>query len=109
MTKKWAFFAVIVSVGLLAACSQTSQSNQQTKSTNDVSLAPEETYANNCASCHGGNLEGRIGPNLEKIGGKMTKDQIVKVIKEGKGDMPGQPQISDQAREKLAEWLAGKK
>ncbi|RAL24535.1 c-type cytochrome [Thermoflavimicrobium daqui] len=110
LKSKKLFLIVAMSTVLLAACgSNQSAKTDQPGQAQEASLAPEEIYANNCSSCHGGNLEGRIGPNLEKIGGKMSKDQISKIIKDGKGSMPSQMQLSDQAREKLSNWLAEKK
>lgn len=75
----------------------------------DVSAGPEQTYQNNCASCHGQSLEGGLGPSLQKIGSKLTKEEIATIIEKGKDGMPSQPQVTAQAREKLAEWLAAKK
>lgn len=71
--------------------------------------AAEEIYNNNCMGCHGGNLEGGAGPALDTIGASMSKDDIADVIKNGKGQMPAQKQLSDGDVDTLAEWLAAKK
>jgi cytochrome c551 len=67
---------------------------------------------NNCVSCHGSELQGRMGEatNLQKVGARMTKEQIVKQIRDGSSGMPPfGSQLSPEEIDKLAEWLAGKK
>ena len=36
---------------------------------------PEKIFAENCTACHGQNLEGGAGPNLQHIGAKLSKEQ----------------------------------
>lgn len=112
MNKKNVFWVLVFSaIFFLIGCQQQNgtESNNRNRESQDVSLAPEQTYQNNCASCHGNNLEGGLGPELKSIGGKLTKEEIASIIEKGRGGMPSQPQVSPQAREKLAEWLATKK
>ncbi|MGM9923413.1 MAG: cytochrome c551 [Bacillus sp. (in: firmicutes)] len=66
-----------------------------------------ELYKNNCAGCHGGNLEGAMGPALDKVGASMSKEDIERVILEGKGAMPKGVIKGDDAT-KVAAWLAEK-
>jgi len=69
-------------------------------------------YKQSCLSCHGSSLEGKVGPstNLQKVGGKMTKEQIVKQITNGGKGMPGfGGKLKAEEIESLAEWLAEKK
>lgn len=66
-------------------------------------------YNNNCASCHGTNLEGGFGPALTNIGSKYSKEEIDEIIKNGVGQMPAQTQLSDADRKALSEWLAEQK
>ncbi|MBA4603496.1 cytochrome c [Thermoactinomyces sp. AMNI-1] len=63
----------------------------------------------NCASCHGGNLQGATGPGLQQIGAKMNKEQILQILENGKGSMPAQSHISADERDQLATWLTEKK
>ncbi|MGG1660930.1 YqzM family protein [Brevibacillus sp. NRS-1366] len=64
-------------------------------------------FKQNCASCHGQNLEGIMGPNLTKVGATHSADDIAKIIKDGKPPaMPGgiikkQPEI-----QAVAQWLS---
>jgi mono/diheme cytochrome c family protein len=61
-------------------------------------------------SCHGANLEGDFGPNLTKVGSRLSKDQITAQITNGGGDMPAQGKnVAAADIEILAAWLAGMK
>jgi len=53
-------------------------------------------------------LEGKSGPALNHIGKKLSKQDILKQIKNGGGGMPAGVIKGDQA-EKVASWLADKK
>ncbi|MDH4618288.1 cytochrome c551 [Brevibacillus sp. AY1] len=95
----------------------TNQPATETPSTEAPSTAPsgsydaataEALYKNTCAGCHGQTLEGAVGPNLQKVGGTLSKDQILEVLKNGKGSMPPGLVKGDDA-ETLAAWLADKK
>ncbi|AFC27437.1 cytochrome c class I [Paenibacillus mucilaginosus 3016] len=69
-------------------------------------------YKQRCLSCHGGALEGKVGPstNLQQVGGRFTKEQIAAQIARGGGGMPGfQDKLSAEEIEGLSAWLAGKK
>lgn len=69
-------------------------------------------YTKNCLSCHGGSLEGKIGPNtnLQKVGSRMNKEQIAKQINQGGNGMPGfGGKLKPEEAEALAAWLAEKK
>ncbi|MED1952384.1 cytochrome c [Brevibacillus nitrificans] len=68
----------------------------------------EALFKNTCAGCHGQTLEGAVGPNLQKVGGQLNKDQILEILNNGKGAMP--PGLVKGAdAETLAAWLADKK
>src|SRR5690606_14418718 len=67
--------------------------------------SPEEIYQQNCASCHGGNLEGGGGPALDKVGSNYSVEEIADIIQNGKGAMPGGI-VTGEAQQLLAEWLA---
>ncbi|TBL72716.1 c-type cytochrome [Paenibacillus thalictri] len=74
------------------------------------SVDAQAVFKQNCISCHGSNLEGGVGPNLQKIGGKYSKDQISTLVNSGKGAMPSfKGRLSDSEIGALADWLAAKK
>lgn len=69
---------------------------------------PEGLFKASCASCHGQNLEGAVGPNLTQVGGRLSADQINTIINNGGATMP--PGIVDAEKAKtIAAWLAEKK
>lgn len=70
------------------------------------SVNAEEIYKQSCASCHGGNLEGGVGPELAAIGGKYSAQEIEDIIKNGQGTMPPNI-IQGEEATAVAEWLAG--
>ncbi|WP_051620987.1 c-type cytochrome [Paenibacillus sp. UNC451MF] len=117
----WAISLLIV--GTLAGCGSAAKqggepfggSNKAASQGDALTSAPEQVqalYKQSCISCHGNNLEGKVGPttNLQKIGGKLTKEQISKQIISGGNGMPGfGTKLKPEETEALAEWLAGKK
>lgn len=77
--------------------------------------APAETaqvYKANCVSCHGSELQGRMGPstNLQQVGARMSAADIVRQIEEGEGSMPSfKERLTQEEITGLAEWLSGRK
>ncbi|HET7627176.1 MAG TPA: cytochrome c [Bacillales bacterium] len=67
-----------------------------------------EIFQQNCASCHGANLEGGMGPALKNIGSQLSEKEILAQIKNGGGAMPGGLIEGDDAK-LVASWLAGHK
>ncbi|MBZ9751667.1 c-type cytochrome [Deinococcus sp. HMF7604] len=62
-------------------------------------------YAANCASCHGPAGGGGIGPSLRES--VLSRDALRQVTVQGKGAMPGFPQIRGQDLEALLDLLEG--
>lgn len=69
---------------------------------------PEKLYNQKCSGCHGGNLEGGAGPKLSDAGSRLSKEDIEKILAEGKGSMPPKLLEGEDASA-VAEWLANKK
>ncbi|HET7628437.1 MAG TPA: cytochrome c [Bacillales bacterium] len=108
-------YGIIVVLGIVLMCiigfyGASQIGNDQAKggggATADAS--PKQIFEKNCASCHGQNLEGGMGPSLQHIGSKLSKEQILEQIKNGGGAMPG-GLIQGEEAKKVAEWLAKKK
>lgn len=75
-----------------------------------AAASAETIYKSNCMSCHGGNLEGKMGPGLQKVGGKLSKEQIAAKIQNGGGGMPTfKSKLKDEDIQALSVWLAEKK
>ncbi|ARI76529.1 cytochrome c551 [Halobacillus mangrovi] len=81
----------------------------ETGESNVDAEAAEQAFQQNCASCHGGDLGGGMGPSLQQVGSKYSAEDIVGIIKNGKGSMPAQEQVSDEDAQLIAGWLATKK
>lgn len=65
---------------------------------------------NACTSCHGAEREGtNVYPSLQMLGGRRSEKQIADIIKEGKGQMPAHPNISDEEMRALLAFLFDKK
>ncbi|OXM16834.1 c-type cytochrome [Paenibacillus herberti] len=82
--------------------------NENTNRTSESE--PPTTYKENCMSCHGGELQGGMGPSLQKAGAKLTKDQLAVIITNGRDGMPSfKDRLSTEEIDNLAAWLAEKK
>ena len=67
-----------------------------------------ELYNVSCARCHGGDLEGGIGPALDatsNTGLVLTDEQIGNVIQVGPGAMPAFGQLTDAQVASLVDYL----
>jgi mono/diheme cytochrome c family protein len=72
--------------------------------------AAQALFKQSCTSCHGVDLEGDFGPNLQKVGGMLTKEQITAQITNGGEDMPSfSKRLNTEEIAALAAWLSAKK
>ncbi|MDN4072087.1 cytochrome c551 [Fictibacillus terranigra] len=102
MKKKIAMISMAVL--LLAACASNNGADQQKKHENQNREAADSVFKQNCASCHGNNLEGATGPSLKHIGSKYSEKEIMSIILEGRKGMPAGILTGGDAR-LVAEWL----
>lgn len=109
-----AVFAIML-VFSVAACGGNGDNSSKNAGSNDTSssgnvdaTAANQVFQKNCAQCHGNNLEGKVGPNLQKIGSTKSKDDILNQIKNGGGGMPANV-ITGADADLVASWLASKK
>ncbi|RAP76910.1 c-type cytochrome [Paenibacillus montanisoli] len=105
----------ILVIAMLSACGK---SNTTTPSPTPTTEAGGETaqaetiYKQNCVSCHGTDLEGKMGgkTNLQHVGGSLSKDKIFNQISNGGGGMMAfKGKLTDTEITALADWLAAKK
>jgi cytochrome c551 len=76
--------------------------------TETVAVDPEKVVQTSCISCHGGNLEGKVGPALTHIGATLSEKEIHDIIINGRGGMPA-IKVSDAEATAVAKWLSEKK
>ncbi|WP_279628319.1 c-type cytochrome [Paenibacillus ferrarius] len=105
----------------LAACGGTSGGSATPKApaataaseSNPAYVKAQELFtANKCISCHGVDLEGKVGvkTNLQKVGSKLSSEQIANQIKNGGGGMPVyKTKLSEEEIGLLTDWLSSKK
>ena len=109
---------------MLSACGNNNNGNNNAASPSPVATnAPtgttsvqasnaEALYKANCISCHGTDLEGKMGgnTNLQHVGADLDTDQIVNQITNGGGGMMAfKGRLSEDEIKALADWLAAKK
>ena len=81
----------------------------------DVIMSGAEQFAGKCASCHGNDLQGVIGPNLTDkfwLHGKGTRLDILKVVREGvpeKGMPPWGPVMKRDELYAVTAYILSKK
>jgi cytochrome c551 len=72
--------------------------------------AAQALYKQNCIACHAADLRGGVGPNLQKVGARMTAEQIAARINAGGGGMTAfKGVLTDAQIHTLADWLSTKK
>ena len=74
---------------------------------NTDSTGPKGTYMSQCSVCHGDTMTGSPPaiPSLIGVGGRLPPDQITATIKNGKGRMPGFPNLVGEQLVALVDFL----
>jgi cytochrome c551 len=76
----------------------------------DSSMVAQTVFKQNCVVCHGVDLSGGVGPNLQKVGARLTQEQIVTTITNGRNVMPAfKGKLKPEEIDALTKWLAAKK
>lgn len=103
-------------LGILAVAVVTGCGSSRTILQQDAAQYPEAVrlYQNGCITCHGSNLQGGIGLNLQHVGSRLTAAQIRHRIEVGSGPMPayaapGDAILTSAQITALTNWLASKK
>jgi glucose dehydrogenase len=74
---------------------------------NTGSNSPRSLYLTQCGLCHGEKMAGSPPalPSLVGVGERLTPPQITAIIKNGKGRMPGFPNLTEDQMSALVEFL----
>jgi cytochrome c551 len=104
-------FAVLTGIAALlffTACGQGTNDPAGDHGTASAEAArPEALYKKQCVSCHGADLEGKVGPGLKQIGSKLNEKQIAAILRDGTKGMPAfSKMLNDEEIEALARWLS---
>ncbi|MFC7394516.1 PQQ-binding-like beta-propeller repeat protein [Scopulibacillus cellulosilyticus] len=78
------------------------------ESSKTANINPQKVFEQNCSSCHGNNLQGDSGPNLQHVGKTMSEKDILNQIKNGSSRMPAGV-IKGKEAKAVAAWLSKKK
>lgn len=69
----------------------------------------EEIAMKSCIICHGGELQGQANaPAINDVGSRLSEEEILDIIKNGKGTMPANT-VKGEDAEAVAAWLATQK
>lgn len=83
------------------------QTADETTPTADTGEA-ESKFQQSCSACHGADLVSGTAPDLNAIGSKYSKEEILTIIENGRNAMPG-GLLKGEDAEAVASWLAEKK
>lgn len=104
--------AAILCLGLLviviAACGGPAEPAEKTDYFLNASEEARTLYESKCIACHATDLRGLVGSasNLQQVGARLSKDEIIFTIENGKGQMmPFKDTLSEDEIESLADWL----
>lgn len=104
--KKAMLTLIFGSAIFLAACGGGDDKEESTSGSTDPG---EKIVMKSCISCHGGDLKGQgNAPALNNVGARLSEDEILNVILNGRNAMPAGI-IKGEDAEAAAKWLATQK
>lgn len=100
------FFALLMgSILTLGACGSSSDEASKGETTE---VDGEKVTKQKCITCHGNQLNNGSAPDISKIGSEKSEEEILKIVEDGQGAMPGGIVSGDEAKA-VAKWLATQK
>lgn len=104
-----AIFGAVLVLGACGGGDKTKEDATEPNTGTETAVVDAEKIVNaKCITCHGGNLEGASGPALDEIGSELSEAEILDVINNGQGGMPGGI-IKGEDADAVAKWLVEKK
>ncbi|CDZ99066.1 Cytochrome c-551 precursor [Jeotgalicoccus saudimassiliensis] len=111
--KKMLLTAGFSMVLLLGACGGNEENSEEARVPGAGQASAEDGEAvyraSSCFSCHGADLEGASGPNLQEVGSRLDREQIRTIIVDGTNVMPGGMVEDPKDLDALVEWLSEQK
>lgn len=105
--KGLSFTALILLTGTLLGCGEAAQPQNLNF---DTAAPGYQLYAQSCKGCHGEYLQGRNGPALDRVGARLSQEQILDRIANGAQGMPAfDKRLEPAQQQELAAFLAGLK
>jgi len=99
---------LIILILTLTACGNPPP--RESNSTDSEQSEVMTLYKQKCLSCHAADLSGRIGPSLETVGERLSKEELITIITMGVRGMPSFKRVlSAEEIDTLAVWLEEKK
>lgn len=86
---------------------ETKEAQQRREASKSTNLSGEQIFIRSCNTCHPGGKAG-LGPTLENVSEHFVdEDDLKKLIRSGKGIMPGQPKttINEIEMDNLVDYL----
>ncbi|WP_019394897.1 cytochrome c551 [Priestia filamentosa] len=105
--KKAAWALIIGATLIMSGCGDSEEKSSSKEEKINVDEAGEagKLYKQSCLGCHGDNLQGNNGPNLQQVGKKYSKEELSEIIVNGRGSMP-KGLLEKEEANKVAEWLS---
>ncbi|MHA6482998.1 c-type cytochrome [Paenibacillus sp. strain BS8-2] len=108
------YLSLIALVPLLLIASACGNHADKGAELRDAPNATAALYQSRCLSCHGSELQGRVGneTNLQQVGARLSAEDIAAQIRDGSEDglMPAfGDQLTEEQITGLSDWLAGKR
>lgn len=111
VTRALTFIVTLIAALALAACAGGGggAANKSSVLEGEDYKEAKAIFKQRCISCHASDLSGLVGDksNLQKVGERLTAEQIAEVITNGRKVMPSfKSDFSNEQIAQLSEWLA---
>lgn len=104
MKKTGVLVCSLIMLIILTACGNSSEKNSQNSTGIVTDADPKVLIDKSCITCHGDQLEGDGHiPSLNNVADRLTKDDIIDAIENGRPGMPILYRGPDA--EAIAQWL----